>query len=375
MIIDENGIEHYGCIYLIKAINSNLTTDGIYVGQTINFNKRKNCHWRAADDDNMPIQKAIKKYININFEMFIIEYCDSLDELNDSEEYYIAYYKSIGARLYNIKKGGDNHKMSEETKEKLRIAKTGKPILAQHGKTLSKEHREKIGNGNRGKIMSKKAREKIGNASRGRKYSDEIKQKWSDCSSSKKAIISIDEYGNTLNFESLTKAAKELNISYVGIKKVLAKKQFVIASYTFIHYKFSNIINNINETEVLAIDKVGNIKSFINVKNAHEVLNINYSLMFSALYMPELNQSKIVDKYFFISKNDFENNKKNIDEILLTFIDKNAKPIISVDKFGNEQIFESIAEAGRVLKISSGNIGSVLRNERKLASGYYFKLA
>lgn len=396
MIIDDEGNERYGCIYGISIDPKCESSFDFYVGQTINFNKRRKEHFRAKDKTTR-IDRAIFKYGNNNFEMFVIEYCDSLEEMNDAEEFHIAYNKSIGVLLYNIAKGGNNKRMAESTKEKLRQANLGKTLSEEHKANISKNsarrkmdpvHKEKlrklstgripsqstkdkIGKGNKGKIQTAEAKEKIGNSSRGRKYSDEIKQKFADFSGSNKPIISIDQFGNKINFLSMTKANKFLNISYVGVKKVLRKQQFITSNYTFVHEQFSEIMNNIEQMKILSIDEFGNKFEFNNIKAASEILNINYAHIFSTLYNTECNCSKIIDGYIFIFSNDI----RPINEILSNFINKDAVSIISIDIIGNELVFKSIVEAGRVLGISAGNIGAVLRNERKAASGYTFKYA
>ena len=51
---------------------------------------------------------AIKKYGKHNFECFCIEWCETEEELNQREIYWINYYDAINSDLfYNIGKGGD----------------------------------------------------------------------------------------------------------------------------------------------------------------------------------------------------------------------------------------------------------------------------
>ncbi len=97
------------CIYvIINNINNK-----IYVGQTNNFEKRyskyksMNTKRKLNGRENRPINLAIQKYGWINFEMFQIQYCNSRDELNIVEPYWIDFFNSTNNNIgYNLEKGG-----------------------------------------------------------------------------------------------------------------------------------------------------------------------------------------------------------------------------------------------------------------------------
>ncbi len=110
----------------------------------------------------------------------------------------------------------NGYKHSEETKNKMR-GKRGSNPLKLHlkkgelshmfGKKLSKEHKEKIGRGNKGKEVSFETREKIRNAQRG------ISKTY--CM---KPIIQLDLTGKEMKeWPSMTEASKILGVSYSGI--------------------------------------------------------------------------------------------------------------------------------------------------------------
>lgn len=124
-------------VYLLTTTKD----DGIYIGQTINtIEFRFAGHKKAARRKkyNFYLYNAINKYGFDSFSIHLIEECNSLDELNNAEEFYIAYYKSIGAKLYNIKPGGKNHKMAESTKLKLRNLKLGTKSTEECKQKISK---------------------------------------------------------------------------------------------------------------------------------------------------------------------------------------------------------------------------------------------
>lgn len=107
----------------------------VYIGQTINEKDRKNSHKRSADKLNTYFAHAIKKYGFENFTYEVIikfkptpEIEKLLRVLNKLEEKYIKIYDSTNREKgYNIKIGGDNSPMQEETKEKLRQEVLNRP--------------------------------------------------------------------------------------------------------------------------------------------------------------------------------------------------------------------------------------------------------
>ena len=77
----------------------------------------------------------------------IICWCNSLEELNEKEKYYIQQYNSLSPNGYNISLGGDGgchfQKHSDESKQKMREKQLGIPSPFK-GKHFTDEQREKI---------------------------------------------------------------------------------------------------------------------------------------------------------------------------------------------------------------------------------------
>lgn len=69
------------------------------------------------------MQNAWNKYGSDNFEFEIIETCN-VEELDEKEVFYIELYNSLDRDYgYNLTNGGSqNHKVSDETKERMKIA-------------------------------------------------------------------------------------------------------------------------------------------------------------------------------------------------------------------------------------------------------------
>jgi group I intron endonuclease len=83
----------------------NLINHKVYIGQSIEIERRWQKHLGAKDD--FVIHRALRKYGKENFSFQIIEECDLLD-LNKKEEYWITYYNSLVPNGYNMIQGGSN---------------------------------------------------------------------------------------------------------------------------------------------------------------------------------------------------------------------------------------------------------------------------
>lgn len=107
-----NGINvKYNCSHLEKNIIYKLSFPNgkVYIGQTINvLFKRISSHCEEKNKSINPYKyNALKKYQTINVD--ILFKSESLEELNNKEEYYIKKYKSNQKEYgYNLTAGGDS---------------------------------------------------------------------------------------------------------------------------------------------------------------------------------------------------------------------------------------------------------------------------
>ena len=88
----------------------NTVNGKIYIGQSIDIDKRIKEHFYKANNKNdisynSAIHAAIRKYGKESFNCFVVEQC-GLDELDNKEKYYINYYNSTTPNGYNILSGG-----------------------------------------------------------------------------------------------------------------------------------------------------------------------------------------------------------------------------------------------------------------------------
>ena len=93
---------------------TNLINGKVYIGQSINIEKRIKEHFYKAKcfgetSYNSALHQAIRKYGEENFSWEILEEC-SIDEIDDKERFYIEQYNSITPDGYNISEGGQKYR-------------------------------------------------------------------------------------------------------------------------------------------------------------------------------------------------------------------------------------------------------------------------
>lgn len=195
-------------------------TGKVYIGKTIDINRRMVQHSKITPKYSHHLANAIKKYGMANFKEEILFEVEAEDRavlntaLSNAEKSYIEQYDSyrIG---YNSTVGGEGtsgfhwlesskkklseslKKFFESTKGKAQIEHT---ISCIRNREVSKETKEKIGKGNRGKKMPEEAKTKIRN------------YQLVNASSKYVPVLQYDLNNNLLNrFDSITEAAKSIN--------------------------------------------------------------------------------------------------------------------------------------------------------------------
>ena len=111
---------------MIIYIAINKINNKCYIGQTVGtLNTRKREHFYDSSRDNLYFHNALKKYGKENFTWEILRECESILELNRMEVFYIWLLKTKKPNGYNLTDGGKNSRLSEEIKNKIRIARKG----------------------------------------------------------------------------------------------------------------------------------------------------------------------------------------------------------------------------------------------------------
>lgn len=171
-----------------------------YIGQTRNEESRKRYHLRA--NDNLHFHNALRKYGSNNFSYEVLEADIPIENLNDREIYWIAYYDTFNSGYNETTGGCQAMKLSDETRQKLSKARKGIVFTKEHRRNISKagkgkhsgpfseEHKRRIkethpdfsgeNNPNWGKKRSAETRRKMSEAQKGRKLSEEMKQQISN---------------------------------------------------------------------------------------------------------------------------------------------------------------------------------------------------
>jgi group I intron endonuclease len=142
--------------------------------------------WKALDGSNLYFHNAIKKYGPDAFEKEIIHICESKEEMDFVETFYISLFNTKFPNGYNMTDGGDGFlgyvpseevrrktsermkgkKLSEEHKLKISKALKGKPTWSK-GKQLSEETKKKMSLVRKGHIVSEETRNKLSIANKG----------------------------------------------------------------------------------------------------------------------------------------------------------------------------------------------------------------
>jgi group I intron endonuclease len=142
----------------------NLENGKRYIGQSSNIAKRKISHLlllRKAQHKNQYLQSAWDKYGELSFEFYVLEECN-IDMMDVREVSWINYFNSANRNYgYNIHLGGGlMMRISQESRQKMSLAKKGKK--------LSEEHKKKISLSSKGLKRSDETRKKISNAQKGK---------------------------------------------------------------------------------------------------------------------------------------------------------------------------------------------------------------
>lgn len=134
-------------VYCVK----NKINNKEYVGLTSRCVKerwRNHClaAYRKGEKEKYPFYRAIRKYGKENFDVFVLEICDSIEDMKESEIKHIKERKTfVVDGGYNSTLGGDG----------------------SFGRIVSETQKKKNGDKHRGKTMSLSSRKKMSDAKKG----------------------------------------------------------------------------------------------------------------------------------------------------------------------------------------------------------------
>jgi len=153
-------VEDGRIFYIYKVTNR--VNGKIYIGKTVHPKRRwqEHINYSKGHKKNQLFyfQKSIAKYGHENFTHEIIERCDTQEEVNNREIYWISFYKSNNREYgMNLTIGGEGfigRIVSKETREKLSKYHTGRKLSEETRKKLGERRKGKISNAGRGEANS-----------------------------------------------------------------------------------------------------------------------------------------------------------------------------------------------------------------------------
>ncbi len=151
----------YGIIYKLTC----LITWKVYVGQTTRTLEKSIEQHKYG---NLYVDRAIRKYGWENFTVEILEECDTREQLNERERYWIAHLNCKVPNGYNLADGGEGASgwtHTSEARSKMSAAQLGnKKCLGHHH---SAETRKKIATSHEGQCRPNELCAKLSVARRG----------------------------------------------------------------------------------------------------------------------------------------------------------------------------------------------------------------
>lgn len=172
---------------------TNKLNNKIYIGQEKKYDP---CYYGSG----ILIKEEINKLGKNNFMKEIIEFCDSIQSLNDREIYWIRELNSRDPSVgYNIAPGGSLFCMNDEISKKISISLKGKYTgekSSRFGKKISEDLRLKLKNNSGYKNWTEESRRKASESKKGIKFSEESRKKMSD---SKKGKLLDTQHKNKIS--------------------------------------------------------------------------------------------------------------------------------------------------------------------------------
>lgn len=120
------------CVYQLTCVVSGKH----YVGQTNNITKRMRLH--RTSSFCRALHNAIKAHGWDAFQLSLLHENLSVEEANRLEVAAIERLNTLAPNGYNLRVGGDNRRLSEETKQRIREARIGR------GRTHSEETKQRM---------------------------------------------------------------------------------------------------------------------------------------------------------------------------------------------------------------------------------------
>lgn len=256
---------------IVNKINSK-----VYIGQTTqDLSVRFKQHCSVSNTSGI-LNRAIRKHGSDNFTISVIARCNTSEEMNHREAYYIKLFNTLSPAGYNLDSGGKHKVMHKQSRQKMSISKEGKRNLSPtcfkkghiswnknksgyhiHSEEFKnkmsafhtgKKYRLGMQSPNKGRKFSLEYRKKLSDAHigqpshmKGKKHTEECKQKISQAlknrpgsktSFPKRSIIDID---TGISYSSILEAARIFNLASSKISLVCSGKRKSVGGHRFIY--------------------------------------------------------------------------------------------------------------------------------------------
>lgn len=221
-------------MYIYKITNK--VNNKVYIGKTKkSIESRFRAHMRGAKKKvNRHLYDAMNHYGYDNFEISLVEQCESLDDLNEKEKFWIKELNTFSPNGYNMTIGGDGgdtllHWTEEEKRalwDRQSKSRTGQKRTSEQKMNMSLSAKE------RENKKSKVDKEVIS-----KKISNTLKQKYQsgECVANTPKLYGKDhpqfievDIQNVLeliyNCKTLSQISEILNVSPYGIRSRLVEK-------------------------------------------------------------------------------------------------------------------------------------------------------
>ena len=216
----------YGYIY----ITTNKINGKQYIGKH-KINGRESSYIGSG----VVLKQAINKYGKENFDNEIIEYCETLEELNKREDYYIKKFDAVNSKnFYNVANGGQGGDLTAHMSEEEYAAHIEK--FKGKNNSMYGVHRYGKDAPMYGKKHSPETRRKLSEAKKGKKLSEEtkakVKKSLKELYKTKThhlaiSILAIDENNEVVGkFKSMHEAAAAYNTYATKISRLCKNGKF-----------------------------------------------------------------------------------------------------------------------------------------------------
>lgn len=279
--------------------------------------------WKTYLGSGIYLKRAINKYGKRNFSRIILEECDSKDQLDNRECYWIEFYNAVNSdKYYNIASGGDggNTIQGFSIEELHQLKKLHSQKLLEHHRNREKDFNSKL---------------------------------------TKDIVVNII-IPRLKNNEFNSDIAKDLNVSSRTIDDIRKHKTWKKYTENIIFDNISNRKRGRISKHVTQYSLDGTkIKCFLNATEAGKSVNVNPKMIMDVCSGNKRHCRNYVWRY--------ENDS-------FYKYDINNYRCIKVDKYSKNGIYictyNSINEANK--SIDSGDVRAVLNGQAKSAGGYYW---